>query len=77
MNRFTKFQQQSDTPRRPRPQIKLSLTDSELKIVMDTAGDLPYEKRSLFLQRLAAQLAIRSGGLEMAIQRALTGLLQR
>jgi hypothetical protein len=32
------------------------LTDSQLKIIMRTAADLPVEKRSLYLQRVVAML---------------------
>jgi len=38
----------------------VALTDAELKIVMRAAENLNVEKRSLFLQRWAAQLSIRS-----------------
>jgi hypothetical protein len=75
MNRFSKPQTNSFTPRRPRPAIKLALSDYELKIVMDAAENLSIEKRSLFLQRLAAQLSIRSGGsVEAAVRIAMSGL---
>jgi hypothetical protein len=37
----------------------ISLTDRQLKIVMPAAATLPIEKRSLFLQRLAAELERR------------------
>jgi hypothetical protein len=75
MIRFSKFKQHSDTPRRPRPQISLTLADGELAAVMNASKNLPYEKRSLFLERLAAQLKLRSVPIETAVERALRGLL--
>jgi hypothetical protein len=74
MMRHTKSRISTDTPRRPRPQISLALGDGELATVMAAARNLPYEKRSLFLERLAAQLSIRTVTIEAAIQRVLTGL---
>jgi hypothetical protein len=64
-------------PRRPRPQISLALGDGELAAIMAAARNLSYEKRSLFLERLTAQLSIRTVTIEAAIQRALTGLQHR
>ena len=37
----------------------LGLTDIQLGTVMDAARTLPVEKRDLFLQRIAAMLALR------------------
>jgi hypothetical protein len=37
----------------------ISLTDYQLKIVMDAARLMPVEKRDLYLQRIAAMLALR------------------
>jgi len=72
--RFSKPRTSTDTPRRPRPQIKLALSDDELQIVLDAAKDLDVQKRSLFLERLSAQLMIRSRDVAAAVKVALTGL---
>ena len=73
MNRHTK----PDTTRRPRPPVK-SLADGELAAAMNASRDLPYEKRNLFLQRLFAQLQLNGTvAIDVAIQRALTGLQHR
>jgi hypothetical protein len=74
---MTRFIKPREHPRRPRPPIRLTLSDAELKIVIGAASDLDIEKRTLFLQRLAAQLSIRSVSVEAAVQRALTGLQHR
>ena len=37
----------------------VSLTDSQLKTVMDAAGTLPIERRDTFLQRVGAMLRMR------------------
>jgi hypothetical protein len=37
----------------------LSLSHNQLQIVMDAARAVPHEKRGLFLQRIAAMLALR------------------
>ena len=78
MLRHTKPRVNTDTPRRPRPPVKVSLADDELAAAMNASRDLPYEKRNLFLQRLFAQLQL-SGTVTIgaAIQRALTGLQHR
>ena len=39
----------------------LGLTDNQLATVMDAARRLPIEKRSVYLQRIAAMLAARGG----------------
>lgn len=56
----------------------VSLSGDELAAAMNASRDLPYEKRNLFLQRLFAQLQL-SGTvtIDVAIQRALTGLQHR
>ena len=59
----------------------LALSDSQLQIVMTAAGGLPVEKRSLFLERVAARLRLHGprftdADLGAAIQAALTGLIQ-
>ena len=67
------------------PQAKaqpmLALTDAQLEIVMVAVGGLPVEKRSVFLERVAARLQLRGSrftdaDLGAAIQTALTGLTQ-
>lgn len=40
----------------------LGLTDNQLRIVMDAARVLPVKKRDLYLQRIAAMLAVRGRG---------------
>ena len=59
----------------------LALNDNQLQIVMTTAGGVPVEKRSTFLERVAARLQLRGSrftdaDLSAAIQVALTGLVQ-
>ena len=59
----------------------LALSDSQLQIVITAAGGLPVEKRSVFLERIAARLQLRGphftdADLGTAIQAALTGLIQ-
>ena len=40
----------------------IGLTDTQLGTVMDMARTLPVEKRDLYLQRIAAMLAVRGRG---------------
>jgi len=40
----------------------LSLTDPQLKIVADAARAVPQEKRSIYLERIAAMLIVRGRG---------------
>jgi hypothetical protein len=40
----------------------IALTDSQLKAVMDAARTLPVEKRDVYLNRIAAMLALRGRG---------------
>jgi len=59
----------------------LALNDTRLALVMTAAGGLPAEKRSVFLERVAARLRLRGprftdADLGAAIQTALTGLIQ-
>jgi hypothetical protein len=59
----------------------LALNDVQLEIVMVAAGGLPAEKRSVFLERVAARLRLHGPhfsdtDLGAAIQAALTGLIQ-
>ena len=56
-----------------------ALNDTQLALVMTAAGPLPAEKRSVFLERVAARLRLRGphftdADLGAAIQAALTGL---
>jgi hypothetical protein len=58
-----------------------ALSDKQLALVMTAAGGLPVEKRSVFLERVAARLRLRGyhftdADLGAAIQAALTGLIQ-
>ena len=43
-------------------QHMIGLTDTQLKIVMNAARLVPVEKRDIFLQRIAAMLALRGRG---------------
>jgi hypothetical protein len=58
----------------------LALTDAQLAIVMTAAGGLPVEKRSLFLERVAARLTLdgrfTDTDLDDAVRVALHGLAQ-
>jgi hypothetical protein len=60
--------------------MPLALTDNGLKLVMVAARGLPIEKRSTYLERIAAQLArVRRPtdvGVEQAARIALRGLMQ-
>jgi hypothetical protein len=40
----------------------IGLTDIQLKIIMTAARAIPVEKRDIFLQRIAAMLALRDCG---------------
>jgi hypothetical protein len=40
----------------------LGLTDNQLRVVMDAAATVPIEKRSVYLQRIAAMLTMRGRG---------------
>ena len=57
----------------------LGLTDDQLKVVMIAASGLPPDKRSTFLDRVAARLQLRgsftSDDLAKSISVALQGLL--
>jgi hypothetical protein len=58
-----------------------ALNDAQLALVMTAAGSLPAEKRSTFLERVAARLQLRGprftdADLDAAIQAALIGLIQ-
>lgn len=81
-----------DAPARPGPaasatllpgrrqQTMFALSDSQMEAVMTAAADLPVEKRSVFLDRVAAQLQRRgrrftAADLEKAVRVALTGLI--
>jgi hypothetical protein len=55
----------------------LALSDSQLQLVMTAAGPLPVEKRSVFLERVAASLRIHGAGdFERIVQLSLSGLIQ-
>jgi hypothetical protein len=60
----------------------LALTDRQLQTVMTAASSLPVEKRSLFLERIAARLRLigiarfNDTELDDAVRAALHGLLQ-
>jgi hypothetical protein len=58
-----------------------ALSDDQLALIMTAAGSVPVEKRSTFLERVAARLRLRGphftdADLGAAIQAALTGLVQ-
>jgi hypothetical protein len=57
----------------------LALTDSQLQIVMTAASGLSPEKRTLFLERVAARLSLRGRFTERdfgeAVRLALQGLI--
>ena len=40
----------------------IGLTDYQLRVVMNAARSVPVEKRDIFLQRIAAMLAMRGRG---------------
>ncbi|MGC2824417.1 MAG: hypothetical protein WA322_09305 [Pseudolabrys sp.] len=58
----------------------ISLNDAQLKIVMAAASHVPHEKRSQFLERIAAMLRLRGRGhfndadVNDAVARALSGM---
>jgi hypothetical protein len=59
----------------------LALTDSQLQIVMAAGRHLSPEKRSLFLERIAARLRLHGNNftdvdLERAVRSALSGLIR-
>ena len=60
-----------------------SLDDLQLETVMTAAADPPTEKRSVFLERIAAYLRLRDRPLVLAdefekvVRLAMTGLLQQ
>ena len=60
----------------------IGLTDTQLKIVVNAARLIPVEKRDIFLQRIAAMLALRGRGrftvtdVADVAQLALCGLIQ-
>jgi hypothetical protein len=59
-----------------------SLSDSQLVAVMDAAADLPPDKRSTFLERIAARIRLRDRPIvlddefQKVVRSALTGLVQ-
>jgi hypothetical protein len=58
----------------------LALSDAQLTVVMTAAGGLPVEKRTLFLERVAARLRLRDrftdADFDDAVRTALRGLIQ-
>jgi hypothetical protein len=58
----------------------ISLSDTQLKTVMAAASHVPHEKRSQFLERVAAMLTLRGRGhfddadVTDAVSRALNGM---
>jgi hypothetical protein len=58
----------------------LALSDTQLTVVMAAASGLPVEKRALFLERVAARLALcgrfTDADLDDAVHTALCGLIQ-
>jgi hypothetical protein len=57
----------------------LALSDDRLQIIMTAADNLPVEKRSAFLERVAGRMQLRGAhftdkDLDDAVRRALTGL---
>ena len=60
----------------------ISLSDTQLKTVMAAASHIPHGKRSQFLERIGAMLALRGRGhfndadVADAVARALQGLIQ-
>jgi hypothetical protein len=61
----------------------ISLSDNQLKILLDAARPLPVEKRDVYLRRIAAMLILRGGygcyddaDVTDAARLALTGLAQ-
>jgi hypothetical protein len=61
--------------------MMFALSDDQLALVMTAAGSVPVEKRSVFLERVAARLQLRgprfnAEDLDRAVQMALRGLVQ-
>src|SRR5258706_12793758 len=60
----------------------LALSDAQLRLVQMAAGPLPPDKRSVLLERVAAQLGqlgyrrVKDGDVERAVMVSLRGLLQ-
>jgi hypothetical protein len=58
----------------------LALSDDQLAVVMTAASGLPVEKRSVFLERVAARLQLLGSftdlDLDDAVRLALRGLIQ-
>ena len=72
-------------PTRPKSSVvqdnMISLNDAQLKSVMAAASHVPIEKRSQFLERIAAMLALRGrghftdGDVDNAVKLALVGMV--
>jgi hypothetical protein len=61
--------------------MPLGLNDAQLAVVMKAAKGVPVEKRSIFLERLAARLQLygtrhTGADLDAAVRVALKGLVQ-
>ena len=58
----------------------LAFTDSQLRAVWAAAARVPFEKRSVFVERVVARLQLQLGftdaDLDEAVRAALTGLIQ-
>ena len=58
----------------------VAFTDSQLRAVWATADRVPFEKRSVFVERVVARLHLQRGftdaDLDDAVRAALTGLIQ-
>jgi len=58
-----------------------ALSDSQLRTIWNAADRVPFEKRGVFLERVAARLQVLQRGLtdadlDDAVRVALTGLIQ-
>jgi hypothetical protein len=54
-------------PPQNRASIMVSLTDDQLAIVTDAARSLPTDKRSIYLERVGAMLAMRICGRDRVV----------
>jgi hypothetical protein len=52
----------------------LALTDEQLQTIVTEAATLPVDKRTIFLERVAAVLELRRCAIESAISEAIAGL---
>jgi hypothetical protein len=61
------------------PPAVLRLSEPQIEIIMNAAGDLPEEKRGLFVERIAARLRLgvtrfTDADFDVAVRLALQGL---